>query len=800
MVTIEPDPEINPGGETILRKKHSIITDAINPYFHIMLFPHAPPVIEPLSVYRIPVTHGSVGVIDWDDYKDYSIFKHDDDINSPLVATDAKLSLLREEVSSGRIIRFSVTNGSHLIFNGEEILDAYGTEIHCTRGEETLYIYGKNALPASLKAFAPGVQTIKLIFEEDTTEVNNYCRVNDYVHTSPILEDQQWSGQVYISGTVTTLTGSTITIDPGTTIEFAPGAMLLSQGHIFANGTQADSIQIVSAAGGQEYGIRLSKPDIPVSLTNSFSYCHIEGLSRGLEVINMQATVQNCFIRNCEQGIALMNADAPVIEGNIIKNVTQGIYADGCSPTVIDNNISSHCETGIFLLGAAGSFLGNTISTDCEGDNLPGGFYAASGALPLLEDVLNPEEYARNEIVNNTTYGIKAYGQSTVFAGEEDIVGGNSIFGNGTYDAEARLNSTIWAINNYWGTSRPSQSQFYADGESSIYYEPFLKNPPAGMRVNSAKQPRGYIASAGRESQANESPGSFSRGGNLSWRMRLLAFLAEHNHPRLIALGDSLLKTTLTNTDIRFVLSAMQHSSVFQRNSTFIPYLRAFMQNGGAGALKRLAGAFLLQNYLKHSRLAAANGWIQAIQTQFPNTELEVFALLKAFHIKLFYENDLAGALQAYQNLNNKHPEHNYSRLAKIQLETAPGISSRLQRHTPKAFSRQEKKTSLPQSYSLAQNYPNPFNPSTIIEYALPEQSKVVLKIYNMLGEEISTLVNRVQGAGIHQVIWNGRDFQGKPVASGVYIYRLRASQRGQAAPSEKAGKFAEQRKMVLIR
>jgi hypothetical protein len=101
----------------------------------------------------------------------------------------------------------------------------------------------------------------------------------------------------------------------------------------------------------------------------------------------------------------------------------------------------------------------------------------------------------------------------------------------------------------------------------------------------------------------------------------------------------------------------------------------------------------------------------------------------------------------------------------------------------------------LPLRFALHQNYPNPFNPSTTIEYSLPKQSRVVLKIYNMLGEEIRSLVNGVQTAGIYKVIWNGGDLRGVPAASGVYIYRLRAS-----APSEKAGTFAEQRKMVLIR
>ncbi len=62
----------------------------------------------------------------------------------------------------------------------------------------------------------------------------------------------------------------------------------------------------------------------------------------------------------------------------------------------------------------------------------------------------------------------------------------------------------------------------------------------------------------------------------------------------------------------------------------------------------------------------------------------------------------------------------------------------------------------IPTSFALDQNYPNPFNPSTIISYQLPEQQYVNVIIFNMLGEEVSTLVNEVKEAGYHKVEWSG--------------------------------------------
>ena len=79
------------------------------------------------------------------------------------------------------------------------------------------------------------------------------------------------------------------------------------------------------------------------------------------------------------------------------------------------------------------------------------------------------------------------------------------------------------------------------------------------------------------------------------------------------------------------------------------------------------------------------------------------------------------------------------------------------------------------QSFRLVQNYPNPFNPSTTIDYVLNSAKPVEtqLTIYNALGQKVRTLVNEIQPAGSHQVVWNGRDDFGREVASGIYYYKL---------------------------
>ena len=85
----------------------------------------------------------------------------------------------------------------------------------------------------------------------------------------------------------------------------------------------------------------------------------------------------------------------------------------------------------------------------------------------------------------------------------------------------------------------------------------------------------------------------------------------------------------------------------------------------------------------------------------------------------------------------------------------------------------------IPQSFELSQNFPNPFNPTTTIRFGLPKEAKVTLKIYNILGEEVATLVHdEPKPAGFHVVVWDGRNRSGQPVASGVFVYRLNAGER----------------------
>ena len=94
----------------------------------------------------------------------------------------------------------------------------------------------------------------------------------------------------------------------------------------------------------------------------------------------------------------------------------------------------------------------------------------------------------------------------------------------------------------------------------------------------------------------------------------------------------------------------------------------------------------------------------------------------------------------------------------------------------------------IPQVFALHQNYPNPFNPTTSISYDLPANEFVSINVFDLMGREVKTLVNKNQVAGFRSVQWNATNNLGQPVSAGMYIYTIQA------------GEFRQTRKMVLLK
>ena len=91
-------------------------------------------------------------------------------------------------------------------------------------------------------------------------------------------------------------------------------------------------------------------------------------------------------------------------------------------------------------------------------------------------------------------------------------------------------------------------------------------------------------------------------------------------------------------------------------------------------------------------------------------------------------------------------------------------------------------------AYDLNQNFPNPFNPTTTISFTIPENETISLKIYDILGRNVRTLVEGGYAAGSYNIVWDATDMSGNTVSAGVYFYTI------------KAGSYVETKRMLFMK
>ena len=138
-------------------------------------------------------------------------------------------------------------------------------------------------------------------------------------------------------------------------------------------------------------------------------------------------------------------------------------------------------------------------------------------------------------------------------------------------------------------------------------------------------------------------------------------------------------------------------------------------------------------------------------------------------------------------------PTHIYTKPGEYRVTLLvwdePGRGARAEHFiTIESLGTDESNPGIPTDYKLSLNYPNPFNPITSFRYDLPELALVTLTVYDMLGREVTQLLNATQEQGFRSAQWDGTDSMGRPVGAGVYLYQI------------KAGEFVKTKKMVLLK
>ncbi len=218
-------------------------------------------------------------------------------------------------------------------------------------------------------------------------------------------------------------------------------------------------------------------------------------------------------------------------------------------------------------------------------------------------------------------------------------------------------------------------------------------------------------------------------------------------------------------------------------NRTYYFMLTTLDESGNRSALSNIAQATLLEVELAAFRAQATSSGVQLFwkTTSERNNYGFVIERKQAGIFKKIGFVRGAGTVQAERAYeftdSTAHTGHWVYRLKQIDLNGKTTILGTV-----------AVKSLVLSQFALRQNYPNPFNPETQITYDLPRKTRVSLRIYNAIGQTVRTLVEAVQPAGTHGVIWRGEDDFGQSVSAGIYFYELRADH------------FHQIRKMVLMR
>lgn len=601
------------------------------------------------------------------------------------------------------------------------------------------HVAGIVALLKSVNANLTPAQ-IKTILEQSAEDKGaagrddyyGYGRANAYKAVKYTLEN--YGGTLTKSFTIPS--DETWTFSDGITLKFNSGVSLTSNGRLNMYGEYGSPITLTTPSGTGSYGswgsIYLSGGGANSSIIR---YANI---NYGTEININSASytqVQNCNISNTINGINAYAAHG-YIGNNVLSNQRDhGIIINNSELLCYNNTISKSDHSGAALLHTAGATSYENYQNIISGYNWG---ITSSWGSSISSDL----GYSPNNKIIDCLYGAYAYQYSSMDIGSTSC-GYNSIHDNDTYNAIATTYSHIYASRNYWDYPVPT-NKFYWDGTSSIDYSSALHLDPYEEEMVADNYPN---LSALRTNLSASSCDPVAKAREL----RLAGKKQE---------AFDLLKSLFASGETRpeaiqelYALHGVPFSSEIEVILSSLPTDEAPL------------GQYLYG--LIQSRKGDAQSSLEAFD-KLSNTSFAKAASLAKFYVYLYNEkkSDLAEAILNGLSAVNVEEEMEIA-LARHSLRSNAGGN------TPDS-PEEEIASTTPSEFGLKPNYPNPFNPVTTIAFTLQLSGFTTLKIYDVLGREVATLVNENLEAGInHQHM-----FDASRLPSGVYYFALKSGNK----------------------
>ena len=475
-------------------------------------------------------------------------------------------------------------------------------------------------------------------------------------------------------------------------------------------------------------------------------------------------TIQNSVIDNCTQGIYVYNSQPQILNNQIKEPIQNGIYCDalGKSPLILNNLITKASSNptfrnyqGIWLVNHTNGYIAhNDINGFCFG------IYVGGGSCGYFTNYSWTSFYPNNRIKDNL-YGFAAGWGSTIDAGYGMYCfWNNSVYNNAWYDVYSYQSSTVTAQYNYWGGGLPKQ---YVDGTSYLDVSHFLTSDPWGgsLALNSQEIPN---------SDTYTSSSSLSSINDSSTFSDIYMAINLESTGRIEEAIDLYKKMLGKNNNTNFALTSLARIKTKYDRNDLLDYfitLSTIKTTFRTNVLKILAGMYLQDNEYEK----ALNLYDEIIKSDQNNYE-GVSARFEKFFAALNYKKDKGTASKLLSEISSL-------KLTEEELISQKEFAAYLLNETDSnnKLNKESNETNssivsgIPKEYSLDQNYPNPFNPSTIINYSIKDAGLVKIKIYDILGNEIAELVNKIQEPSNHSI-----EFNASNLPSGVYVYTLQVN------------------------
>lgn len=451
-------------------------------------------------------------------------------------------------------------------------------------------------------------------------------------------------------------------------------------------------------------------------------------------------------------GIEYYNASGGQVFYSIIQNAQYGVRVINSSPalawnTIRYNTVGVQFDNNSYIYG--GSLQGNVIENNFDGVKC----YQYS----------DPGFTSSNVIRYNIYNGVYGDATSVPNLGLYYPTGHNSLYYNGT-EVWSNYSGTIYARSNWWGEPDPTPNV-----SSNVDWSNYLNyDPNSGMGV--------VLAKAGAsERRSNEFAGeAVADTVGIAEVNRAHEALLKGEYARALSLFEGIVGTYPDHFSGRRALAFVGRClQKLNRANETVARRDQLVQNHAGKEIFGLSHSLAVGDLIKSEQYAEAIDRCSAILRDFPGTDLAKYALFDLGSIHWYRLADQKTGEQYYRDLIAQWPDDDLAISALATLgEWVPREHALPQ---PPSEPQLTKSGEIPGRYALLGNYPNPFNPTTTISYALPVRADVKVVLYNIMGREIKTYQIPSQAPGYQNITWDGTDVHGRPVASGVYLYRISA-------------------------